>query len=355
MESIWELQKLYKSSSPVPSALAYHLNQASASIASVLQNLCKKYHHCLGETERRLSPSNPTTDDKLGSIFRAVARTYSSVIFGIARLRSIGCDRAVRASVVHDTVHMYDIVFGLLTESTARLLPSSTMSSNKGRATRKSRNNANVSKDESIASALTNFLKAAVSALDSNSPSHRELFEGFMFVLLDRLGKRLYLLTFGKPRAQTIEEDLACDDTLHHDDARKLAQTEAPYLINILERAMPVGSQHLNDPSEVALSKTAKWKPSRKPTKASKAGCSIGRSLLSSIAKDRLQQTLVNAVFGPQSDGDEVFDDYLRMPTETPTPVPRPKEEEQDIPTWYTKELWAMLGWDILKEKNDWY
>ncbi|KAI9687942.1 MAG: hypothetical protein M1822_002024 [Bathelium mastoideum] len=293
-------------------------------------------------------------EDRISATLTAVTRAYSSLIFGVSRLTSTEGERSIHGSVIYSTVRMFKDILLLISDDAVRPHQHSSLCSIENRATRRSRNHIKAIRDNNMPNAIASFLTTALSALDSGSPSHREVFEGYLFVLLDRLGKILYLFTFGRSRAATIEEDLVDANLLDNDTIKEHAQVEASYLLKILERALDLGAQHLNDPSTSVGTATVGFKSSTKPTAAASRLPCPKKSVLSQRAKNRLQHTLINAVFGPSKDDDDRdFSDVLRLPAQCSALAKPSKVDERDISTRFTKELWTLLGWDILA-KSDW-
>ncbi|KAF2236227.1 hypothetical protein EV356DRAFT_531162 [Viridothelium virens] len=365
IESTWEIQKLYKSSTRNPSATAYHLNRASASINSLLQHLCDEC--CVGlevsktpgsrqarKPSKSPTFSDSTQEDKFDAVFHAAARAYNLVLRGLTELAAMEPDKSILGAVVYNTAHMFHGILNLISQVIARLDSPWESPPSQARATRRSSSNKRSPWNDKIPRSLSNFLTHAVMALDPDSVSHRELFEGFMFALLDRLGKGLYLFTFGRLRADTIEDDLSpSKDSAQDKKFRKVMEMEAPYLLNIFERAMSVAARHLGDPSLATPRRSTISRPSKKPGSTGKESITRTQPILSMYAKERLQQTLVNAIFGPQKDTDKDFSDCLKIPGKPPALVHPPVLGEQEVSTWYTRELWKLLGWDILAKESD--
>ena len=340
------------------SALAYHIDRACASITVVLRDVCTRYPTDSTSSEggqtRELSNSSTVAgsmqEEQFGAIFRALARAYSTLLFGVTRLEAVESEKTALGSVLYSMVHMYDNVLELIAEDAARVYRASKRSSARVQLHQVPGKDDNRTNGHTIPRALADFLTAAASALDPGSASHQDLFEGFLFVLVDRLGKGLYLFTFGRPRANNTEEDLLpSEDITLCNEAKEIAQIEAPHLLGVLERVMGIVAQHLSDHSAAKGPRS-----SAQPSCVGEGSISARDVVLSQFAKSRLQQTLVSAVFGLQKEGDENFSKALKMPGKPSTFTKPPTVEEQDIPSWYTKELWRLLGWEILANESDW-
>ncbi|KAK5010928.1 hypothetical protein LTR28_006864 [Elasticomyces elasticus] len=281
--------------------------------------------------------------------------------------------------------------------------------------------------DPPVLRQLANFLVTLIDFLNPALAAHRQLFEGFLFVLMQSMGKRLYLFSFGYERSSTIEDEIAdytnrdygngsetsaeghdrVDDGRSNKDVRsslrqsgeqmqetiedaasrslklRAAKIEAPYLFSLFERVMAIAPAHLSpdSPTATALDKASsplkdnkhsKPKMSRRGTsKAIAPGSaplapvnkstdriskhpSTSRQTLTLPAKQRLQQTLVNAIYGADEAIDDEFTDCLRMPACSGPALQPPKVKDQDVAEWFKGELWRMCGWEMLGKEEDW-
>ncbi|KAL5051784.1 hypothetical protein BDW71DRAFT_193330 [Aspergillus fruticulosus] len=184
---------------------------------------------------------------------------------------------------------------------------------------------------------LASLLNRMVTSLDLTCPGHRRLLEGFLYTLLSRVGKVLSLFVFQdlqlRPDLRMDPDKLPLPAGLIHAevDGKSLgaAQTEARYLVCLARGALAVFDKHAT-----SLSAPLEYLPEVR--------------FLSSI-KARLQSTLVQAVFGADSD--------LGQTLEKPTPpkvfdIKRLLEDHQpseiSVSEWYIQELWQLLGWEML-------
>ncbi|KAK1057698.1 hypothetical protein LTR33_013574 [Friedmanniomyces endolithicus] len=83
--------------------------------------------------------------------------------------------------------------------------------------------------------------------------------------------------------------------------------------------------------------------------------CSM-KGALALHAKDRLQRTLMNCIFGAEGlDEEDPFMDCLRMPSVTgQLHVPMPKVKDVEVQDWFKGEVWRLLGWEILSKEGHW-
>lgn len=178
-----------------------------------------------------------------------------------------------------------------------------------------------------IASRLADLLCTMALSLNLTRAEDQEVMEGFLFLVLDRVGKMLALHIFHDLRlpmgicpGMTFPDGLEAltDEGLMPNEA----QLEAKYLVRLLDRM-------LNSESR------------QPPFEASAA------SQFATNAKDRLQKTLLRAVFGPD---DHLFRDGLRRPHTPPPQVADDQHMEQEkFSDWLTQELWRLVGWDVLR------
>lgn len=179
-----------------------------------------------------------------------------------------------------------------------------------------------------------------------------------MYLLLERVGAHLYLLTFNKERGATIEEDIQIPyppGFPHEDDnesKRTLKHrgvvTEVKYLTQLLEWAMSVAPLFLGSTLHVSTNtKSADPNPV-----ASKLNAGQTKLPLDLHAKEKLERTLMYTMFGENGAQNE-FVDRLKKPVAVePVPLP-PKIEDEDVPEWFSEKIWYLVGWDILAKEWD--
>ncbi|CAI7584651.1 unnamed protein product [Penicillium glandicola] len=178
-----------------------------------------------------------------------------------------------------------------------------------------------------ITTRLTDLLCTMALSLNPTRTEDQEVMEGLLFLVLDRMGKMLALHVFHDLRlpmsmcpGMTFPEGLEAltDEGLMPNEA----QLEAKYLVWLLDRMLNAESLH-------------------SPLEASAARQFVAN------AKDRLQKTLLRAVFGPD---DHLFQEGLRRPRTPPPQVLDGQQMEQEkFSDWLTQELWRLVGWDVLR------
>jgi hypothetical protein len=204
-------------------------------------------------------------------------------------------------------------------------------------------------KDNAALNLMTKLLCSVIDGLDPKIDVHKSLYEGFAYVVLKRLGERLYLLIFSHARGPTIEDEIAAYNEADEiedvpegirlndrDQQLKSAKVEAPYLIQLLIRIMNAAPAHLD-----AAVLTRAGKP-KQAVKGSMKGA------LAIDTRERLQRTLVSCMFGEEGGSDEEFHDCLKMPAMKGPALPMPKVKEPEVQEWFKEEVWRLLGWEIL-------
>lgn len=213
-------------------------------------------------------------------------------------------------------------------------------------------------KDVPALNALAGLLSGIIKQIDPKQDPHKDIFEGFLFCILSKLGDRIYTINFMRPRAASIMEELevaSCSSDQSQTEPTtspvpmpvRQAQLEAPYLLHLLKQSLALTPSFLNTPPSTA--KTAKVKPNPKPG-------SVTKTTLALAAKERLQATLVNAIFGPEGidEDSDLFINCLQMPAASGGTMTVPRVKEAEVGEWFQGEVWRLLGWEVLgREMNN--
>ncbi|KAH8427184.1 uncharacterized protein LDX57_004899 [Aspergillus melleus] len=201
---------------------------------------------------------------------------------------------------------------------------------------------AQLSPHSEIASQIARLLNSMMISLDVASAGHQSLLEGFIFVLLSRVGKLLSLFVFQdlqiQPDLHADTEKLPTPAGLHEVDMKEsqsAAKMEARHAIWLLERALAVMDDF------------------RSSAPLSVSQYISANNIFSSKAKERLQSTLLQAVFGESSEWGQALQ-----------PIAKPDQKdldrllscsqtsEQATPNWFIQEIWRLLGWEMLERKS---
>ncbi|CAI7651597.1 unnamed protein product [Penicillium pancosmium] len=185
-------------------------------------------------------------------------------------------------------------------------------------------------KDE-VAQELTKLLCKMATSLDLAKQDDQKIMEGFLFIVLGRVGKMLALFVFKDIKLphevcpeMKLPEGLA---SMHQEGlSPDIGKCEASYLVKLLKGLFI---------TEVSST------PNYSATKAQ-----FVRGM-----RDQLQKTLLQAVFGMD---EPLFQDGLKRPA---TPPPQDCDgnggENLSFSEWFTQELWSLVGWDMLNSIVD--
>ena len=199
--------------------------------------------------------------------------------------------------------------------------------------------------EEDVAIQMTRLLAMMALSLDLSCATHQNLLEGFLFILLKRVGQLLCLFVFQDlhrrpdlkitgtlkfPLPQGLAEATADDDA-----AIKGAHEEAKHLVWLLERVLVFLDAEPSSLSSLLLSS---------PTDTQARVDFVSR------IKERLQSTLLQAVFGTD---DPLFNRSLQHSVrpnvlELDSLHRYTQVAQQTVPDWFTQEIWRLLGWDML-------
>lgn len=195
-------------------------------------------------------------------------------------------------------------------------------------------------KDE-IATHMSLLLSRMALSLNIDCVAKQSILEGFLFVLLSRVGKLVSLFVFhdlrSRPDLQMNDAKFPLPGGLEGIDMAEstlsAAAMEAKSLIWPLERMLAL----LEDAPSMSSD------PSH--------GCT--NKQLAAKLKGKLQTTLLHSVFGT----DSLWPEALQYPTE---PDERDIEQlqtcskipEQSVPDWFVQEIWRLIGWEMLASRN---
>ncbi|KKZ63638.1 hypothetical protein EMCG_02079 [[Emmonsia] crescens] len=210
------------------------------------------------------------------------------------------------------------------------------------------------SDEEVTLNLFTNFLASMILSLNPIRPQENGLLEGFLFVILEHVGKTLCLFVFkelhSNPNLRLSPTKLPMPgnfDKEYHARgemvvARRAAECEAKHLIWILERAIAFTDQFERPSDEMNnTSVSTETILSRDPPHG-----------ILQRARDKLQNTLLKGVFG---ETEKEFRDSLKMPEKPPYSLPEGQISGRfraavdiDPAEWFTQEVWRLVGWDVL-------
>ncbi|KAA8652588.1 uncharacterized protein ATNIH1004_001493 [Aspergillus tanneri] len=289
-------------------------------------------------TVRRKEPDVP-------AVLRSVEHTFKLLSQALEKLSESEHDSG---QVIYHTVNLYESTLNALQQRCrvrSEQAPSKTKSNKQKQPAKSKRATKNQSTDtqsnaeDEIATQLTRLLYSMTLTFGPSFPLRQTPLEGFLSILLSRVGKLLSLFVFQdlqlQPDLQLDPAKLPLPGGLREVDVDEkslcAAKMEAKQLVWLLERFL-------------ALLDTV---PSLSSSLVSQEG-GTGSIFVSNI-KERLQSTLLQAVFG-KSVG---FKNVLQCPVQPEQADLNRfqtsfRTSEQDIPDWFVQEVWRLLGWEIL-------
>ncbi|KAJ6081285.1 hypothetical protein N7499_006159 [Penicillium canescens] len=312
------------------------------SLATAAVVLCKSAEQELiraVQEQNKLTQSNPPNINQVADIndvFNGATIAFHLVHRGLYKLSRNEDERQHQGQIIYYLVGLFESTMTALTQhctAISKQKPSpddpsvasdSASHLNNQRSNRKEKG---LDAEDGTASHLADLLCTMALSLDISLAEDQKVMEGFVSLVLDRVGKMLALYVFHDLRLpmsisprMTFPGGLEAmaDENLMPDDA----QLEAKYLVRLLGRMMDAGS-----------------------TK-SVAEAHATHSFVKT-ARDRIQKTLLQSVFGPD---DNLFWDGLQRPKTPPSQVIDAKETNQEgFADWFTQEMWRLVGWDVLR------
>ena len=300
-----------------PALLAHHLVRAASAVPQVIRQ-------CY---ERVLNPEDARAETtKLQNVLAACERTVAMLLVGVNRLSVLNGGEDVVGHVVYAFAKMFAAVLGCV-ELASDAETARDVAVRSGTTNTKVKT-VLVGEDGSLLESITSLLTSMLEGLNPTFNTHRALFEAFAFSTLEMLGARLYLVVFGHARPATLEEEIACsistptpsssDSDDDDDEAASLrdasfckTRLESPYLIHLLSRVLAAAPSFLDDTATAGTT---------------------GAGALTQLAKDRLQATLLQCMFGTEGleDADPLLViESLRMPGKGSKPLMVPKDKEK--------------------------
>lgn len=186
-----------------------------------------------------------------------------------------------------------------------------------------------------------------LASLDATITIHKQVLEGVLYFLFERVGMGLKRFVFGAEGAHTgneIPKEKHADMNKNREDDEAI-EAQAPYLIWILEHALAVlTQQRLPDLAPDSL----EYRNGR----SAEAQLGISKNSVAAFAREQLQHTLLKSVFGDEASLG--FDQTLSPPQ---APILAAEFLASNMPAaevkdWFKHEVWRIVGWDVLREYN---
>ncbi|KAK6442062.1 hypothetical protein LTR95_001717 [Oleoguttula sp. CCFEE 5521] len=331
-------------------SMTYYLVQASKAMPKPV-----------GEAVVKHINSEPEDLTALRSVLTAASRVVAALILGLTKLGRVHDSDILQSQITHAFVTMFDALLDNLhiisTAEIAGITGNGASGSAPSRKTKtKAHNRVNIV-DHATLNVFTVFLTGTLKHLDAKYDCHRSMFEGLAFVILKKLGSNLHAIVFEHSPAameESVQIFMSADDTqsgttdtpVSDTNAAACAKLEAPYLLHLLKLALSMAPGFLTPVMATGKSGKAKATP--------KLG-SVTKTNLTVFARERLQRTLVNAVFGIEGLGseDDMLLEALRMPVLGDARISVPRVKETDVGEWFKEEVWRLLGWEVLGREVD--
>ncbi|KAL9603055.1 MAG: hypothetical protein Q9219_001419 [cf. Caloplaca sp. 3 TL-2023] len=189
------------------------------------------------------------------------------------------------------------------------------------------------------------FLVCALQSLQKERWVDRAIQEGFMFLLLRRIGETLTVFVFGEDDEEwklVWNQGSTPESTSNRDDQsgqgkRTIREHQAPYLIWLLERAVACFSGDAEPKDRVPVaSRTSATSPSR-------TGLTVHLEKL----QVQIQHTILKEVFGASL---EDFQDALNAAQNPGIAIePWTAIKQPDVADNFKTEVWRLIGWDCLR------
>ncbi|PYH73123.1 uncharacterized protein BO88DRAFT_422795 [Aspergillus vadensis CBS 113365] len=276
------------------------------------------------ETFRKLSASGQQMRDA-GQITYSIVRLYESVIEALGRHCRTKAEQQLRES-----------------KTSAKQTQQRQKAKSKQSRTGCPADDQNQGDEtDEIATHVSLLLSRVALSFNIDCVAKQSILEGFLFVLLSRVGKLLSLFVF---------HDLRLRPDLQMNDA-KFPLPGGMEGIDVAESTLPAAAMEAKSliwPLErmlVSLEDT--------PSMSSDPSHGCTNRQLAAKLKGKLQTTLLQSVFGT----DTLWPEALQYPME---PDERDLERlqtcskipEQSVPDWFVQEIWRLIGWEMLAARN---
>lgn len=359
MQSLFSVHSLCRATDPDPNVLCLNLVGSASAMGKIILFVAQNHESLSRHGHKNAGGATSLEKDKsdFANAFSVCARAFMSILVGSDKLMTLESDRRLASLVVCELADMFKTALKAI-ELSAQLTAQSFLSQPSAPRKPKTKTSHDAVKESSGARAVAHLLISFVGLLEKNNDFHQKIFDGFVFMLLERVGKRLYYSTFGQHRSSCVEKNILplpeVEDPaqIFKRDCESLGmRLEAKALILVLERVMGLAPNHMNSKSLRVHQTTNR----SSHTLSLRTITTSSRARLSSLAKDRLQRTLVACMYGHSTD-----DEFLDVLTK-PMPQMRlgqmqnvAKVEDEDVETWYKEEVWRLVGWDILARESGW-
>ena len=287
-----------------------------------------KEQSCTGSNNDKAAVETPSTTH-----LKVVSRLPPILLQAMDHIGQRSYSQALEGSIIYKFVETYKTVLqrvctlaahdGLSTETTSR--PSISACAKGEQPTRGERSGSATIpfKQPEIILSLCDLAVAMTTALNPTKPAHARMLEGCLSLLMTKIGSGLRTAIFGIRNNHATNNETR-DPERGLEEADRMLEAQGPYLIYILERT----------PTKLISDQSPQQTPS---------------SALLRLAKEKLQNTMLNAVFPHSTLG--LMKHSLEPPGEPPADLQQFLDVEAgEARDWYKNEVWRLVGWDALDD-----
>lgn len=358
-QNFFTLQKLASTRTPCGHSLAIALSQVSSDIRLIISSITASQHNNIVAVRNVTTRSQERGSCKahgergqdletrlvaIGCIFPCLLNAISQITEGVQGV-------VAQPRIIHG-------IIGLLRDLLERLLVLAAENSKnspyaKYQTGKKLQLKAVFPLPDDTVMKLCRLTIRLVTSLDIQRATDQEVLDGFLYFLLGRVGAMLKMFVFGPDSNEILrpnyESQIPQVTSSSYDEERKAAEAQAPYLIYILARIVPLAEEHRKYTTRHAVQTPRLSIP---PLKTAR---------LSHPASATLQSTLLAAVFGPKCSAE--FVDGLVYPLSNDVDPDVHIGFESDaagletaecMADWFKAEVWRVLGWEVLSGKIAW-
>jgi hypothetical protein len=310
--------------------VAYHFVNVVSATQSVFGDVFKIGNHqpLLDYFAAQTTTNDQNPANEIFSILRSIVRVGDMVIGDLASL-SQGALRSTGSSAV--VAKMADYVDDILMAITAH--SRKYLDLQRDTVLKKTK-----AAHDKLLSTLVRLVLEILNSLGMGCEHHFDLFEGITWLVFQRAGCLIYILTHGHERCATVEAEIEQDQKANEagkpSDTVKAAEVEAKYIFQLMKRIRQVAPHHYKLRFENNACKRTTVIPKS------------GTAKLTLDAKMKLQHTLIDSICGGRFDA---YTDVICKPVMKPAAFTLPKAYSPgQKQSWFVKEIWTMYGWEIL-------
>ena len=300
--------------------------------------------------------------DDYKSLLQVLFRTFLYLLKGLDKLTNDAEGAILQGQVVYNIIKLFREALDLIATSDSLDNASKAVNKGRGGAKRTVHTARTVPYPRDFRMPTSRFLVTMAASLNTtkaalSQTAHQHIFEGFMHILLEKVGQGFQLFVFEDGKGENLggtTPGIGCSGgDIGYEKEMAMLEASAPYLIWILERAIILlnrSMERMRAPTDERLEGGGAQmilpsKDGRLPTH--------DKSNLAGWAKTKLQNTLLKAVFGGD---DKVFADSLNEPVDPELDLDSEiaVTTEADMANWFKQEVWRLVGWDRLGSCVSW-